>query len=76
MTPKNRFARIGFHMSPNMHSELRKECFRLGVSQQAFIRALVRDYFIRNHGIDLDLQRKERVVKPSQDEPSNDTFAI
>jgi hypothetical protein len=68
MTPKNRFVKTTIHMGHHMHNEVRKECFRLGVSQQSFIRALVRDYFIRNHGIDLDLQRKEVVIKPTHND--------
>lgn len=57
-----------------MNQEVRKECFKLGISKQAFMRALVRDYFIRNHGIDLDLQRRERVAPapPPPTTPSND----
>ena len=48
----------------HVHNEVRKECFKLGISQQTFIRALIKDYFIRNHGVDLDLKRKERIGPP------------
>lgn len=39
--------------------ELRKECFTLRISQQEFIRSLVRDYFLRRRGIDVYLGTKE-----------------
>lgn len=73
MESKNRYQDFKVSLSMTMSNEMRRECFKLGISRQTFIRALIRDYFIRNHGIDIDLQRKERVVAaPPPTTPSND----
>jgi len=48
--------------------EIRKECFQLQISKQDFMRALVRDYFLRNKGIDIYLQKKEKLFNPNENE--------
>jgi hypothetical protein len=48
-------------MPQNAMIEVRKECFALGISKQEFFRALARDYFLRNHGKDIMLQKTERL---------------
>jgi len=49
-----------------MNEEVRKECFRLGISKQEFIRSLIKDYFLRVHGRDIIFESKE----------NDDTFGI
>jgi hypothetical protein len=46
--------------------EVRKECFALGISKQEFFRALTRDYFLRNHGKDIMLQKNERIHRDAE----------
>ena len=49
-------------------NEIRKECYILGISKQDFIRALCRDYFLRNHGRDITLQKNEKLRMGGNDE--------
>ena len=67
MRNSNKYNQLSIHINDAMHNEVRKECFRLRISRQQFIRALIRDYFLRNHGMDLDLQREERIFVKKED---------
>lgn len=58
MTPK-KYKQIHLHLPDTAMIEMRKECFSLRISQQEFIRALIRDYFLRRKGMDIYLQVKE-----------------
>jgi hypothetical protein len=73
MTPKNRYNAMKLYLSMNMDTEVRRECFKLQISKQAFIRALVKDYFLRTHGIDLELKSKERIA-PIASKPEGNSF--
>lgn len=57
--PRNRYKYFNLSMPENAMIEVRKECFALGISKQEFFRALARDYFLRNKGMDIMLQKKE-----------------
>jgi len=59
--PRNRYLYFNVSMPQNAMIEVRKECFALGISKQEFFRALARDYFLRNHGKDIMLQKTERL---------------
>jgi hypothetical protein len=56
MKARNRYYYFNLGMSKLMNEEIRKECFRLGISKQEFIRSLVKDYFLRIHGRDIVLE--------------------
>lgn len=49
---------IGF--SKVMNEEVRRECHRLGISKQEFMRSLVKDFFLRVHGRDIVLEGREK----------------
>jgi hypothetical protein len=61
MKNSNKYQQLHIHISDHMAQAVRVECFNLRISRQNFIRALIRDYFIRNKGIDLDLQKSEPI---------------
>jgi hypothetical protein len=61
MKPRNRYKQIHIALPDSAMLEMRKECFALRISQQEFIRSLLRDYFIRRKGIDIYLQTKENL---------------
>jgi len=58
---KTKYHYFNIGLTQNFLSEIRKECYALGISKQDFIRALCRDYFLRNHGKDITLQKKEKL---------------
>jgi hypothetical protein len=64
--PRNRYLYFNLSMSANAMLEVRKECFALQISKQEFFRALTRDYFLRNKGIDIMLQKNERIHKDAE----------
>ena len=66
--PRTKYHYFGIGMTRNMMEEIRKECFQLQISKQDFMRALVRDYFLRNKGIDIFLQIKEKLYNPNENE--------
>jgi len=43
-----------------MNEEVRRECHRLGISKQEFVRSLVKDFFLRVHGRDIVLEGREK----------------
>lgn len=55
---KNRVKYYYFNLGVNkvMNDEMRKECMRLGVTKQTFMRSLISDYFLRIHGRDIILE--------------------
>lgn len=55
---KNRVKYYYFNLGVNkvMNDEMRKECIRLGVTKQTFMRSLISDYFLRIHGRDIILE--------------------
>lgn len=55
---KNRVKYYYFNLGVNkvMNDEMRKECIRLGVTKQTFMRSLISDYFLRIHGKDIILE--------------------
>jgi hypothetical protein len=61
MKPRYRYKQIHIALPDSAMLEMRKECFALRISQQEFIRSLLRDYFIRRKGIDIYLQTKENL---------------
>lgn len=61
MKNSNKYSQMNMAVPDRMMQELRQECFRLRISRQAFIRALIHDYFIRNHGKDLALNQVEPI---------------
>ena len=61
---KTKYHYFNIGLTQNFMQEIRKECYALGISKQDFVRALFRDYFLRNKGIDLTLQTREKL--PSQ----------
>jgi hypothetical protein len=61
MKPRNRYKQIHIALPDAAMLEMRKECFALRISQQEFMRSLLRDYFIRRKGIDIYLQTKENL---------------
>lgn len=58
---KTKYHYFNIGLTQNFMNEIRKECYVLGISKQDFIRALCRDYFLRNHGRDITLQKNERL---------------
>ena len=59
--PRNKYHYFNISMPQQVMIDVRKECFSLGISKQEFFRALVRDYFLRNYGRDIMLQKNERI---------------
>lgn len=66
MTPRNKYKQIHVSLPESAMTELRKECFSLRISQQEFLRSLLRDYFLRRKGIDIYLQTKETLPNGNQ----------
>lgn len=64
--PKRKYLYFNVSMPPSAMLDVRKECFALGISKQEFFRALTRDYFLRNHGRDIMLQKNERIHKNAE----------
>lgn len=58
MKPK-RYKQIHLSIPDTAMLEMRKECFTLRISQQEFMRSLIRDYFLRRRGMDIYLGTKE-----------------
>lgn len=56
MKTRNRYYYFNIGLTKLMNEEIRKECFRLGISKQEFIRSLIKDYFLRIHGRDIVLE--------------------
>ena len=63
MKPKNKYKQIHIALPEQVMTELRKECFALRISQQEFMRSLLRDYFLRRKGMDIYLQTKETLTE-------------
>jgi hypothetical protein len=57
---------IGF--SKSMNEEVRRECHRLGISKQEFVRSLVKDFFLRVHGRDIVLEGREKSTQFAEDQ--------
>ena len=64
---KTKYHYFNIGLTQNFMMEIRKECYQLGISKQDFIRALIKDYFLRNKGIDLTLQTREKLIKQSDE---------
>jgi hypothetical protein len=64
--PRTRYNYFNLSMPLSAMQEVRKECFALGISKQEFFRALTRDYFLRNHGKDIMLQKNERIHRDAE----------
>ena len=58
---KTKYYYFNIGLTQNFMTEIRKECYALGISKQDFIRALIKDYFLRNKGVDLTLQKREKL---------------
>ena len=58
---KTKYHYFNIGLTQNFMMEIRKECYALGISKQDFIRALIKDYFLRNKGMDLTLQKREKL---------------
>ena len=58
---KTKYHYFNIGLTQNFMTEIRKECYALGISKQDFIRALIKDYFLRNKGVDLTLQKREKL---------------
>lgn len=56
MKARNKYFYFNIGLSKTINEEVRKECFRLGISKQTFIRSLIIDYFLRIHGRDVVLE--------------------
>lgn len=54
-----RYKQIHLSIPETAMNEMRKECFNLRISQQEFMRSLIRDYFLRRKGMDIYLQTRE-----------------
>jgi hypothetical protein len=65
---KTKYHYFNIGLTQNFMNEIRKECYILGISKQDFIRALCRDYFLRNHGRDITLQKNEKLRMGGNDE--------
>jgi len=65
---KTKYHYFNIGLTQNFMNEIRKECYILGISKQDFIRALCRDYFLRNHGRDITLQKNEKLRTTGNDE--------
>lgn len=63
MKPRNKYKQIHIALPEQVMTELRKECFTLRISQQEFMRSLLRDYFLRRKGMDIYLQTKETLTQ-------------
>jgi len=66
MKARSKYFYFNIGLKKFMNEEIRKECFRLGISKQEFIRSLIKDYFLRVHGRDIIFESKE----------NDDTFGI
>jgi hypothetical protein len=62
MKPRNKYKQIHIALPEQVMTELRKECFALRISQQEFMRSILRDYFPRRKGMDVYLQTKESLT--------------
>jgi hypothetical protein len=62
MKPRNKYKQIHIALPEQVMTELRKECFSLRISQQEFMRSILRDYFLRRKGMDVYLQTKESLT--------------
>lgn len=71
---KSKYYYFNVGLNQKMMMEIRKECLRLGISKQEFMRSLVKEYFIRYHGRDLTFEQSQAkspaVFQPQQQ--SND----
>ena len=81
MTPnlkfmRGRYTQVKIYIPMLWGVEVTKECNRLGISKPRFIKALIRDYFLRVQGKDLELQREERLFTPPSQAISNDDFSF
>lgn len=56
MKARNKYYYFNIGLTKVMNEEIRKECFRLGISKQTFVRSLISDYFLRIHGRDIILE--------------------
>jgi len=56
MKQRVKYYHTNIGLSKLMHQELEKECYRLGISKQTFMRSLIADYFLRIHGRDIILE--------------------
>ena len=56
MKARNKYYYFNLGVNKTMNDEMRKECHRLGVTQQTFMRSLISDYFLRIHGRDIILE--------------------
>lgn len=59
MKTRNKYYYFNIGLSKLMNEEIRKECLRLGISKQEFIRSLVKDYFLRFYGKDIVFNAKK-----------------
>jgi hypothetical protein len=58
MKNRTKYYYFNIGLSKMMNDEIRKECFRLSISKQEFIRSLIKDYFLRIHGRDIVFEQK------------------
>jgi hypothetical protein len=63
MKARNKYFYFNIGLSKTMNEEVRKECFRLGISKQTLIRSLISDYFLRIHGRDIILESHQMKFK-------------
>ena len=72
MKARNRYFYFNIGLSKVMNEEIRKECFRLGISKQTFIRSLISDYFLRIHGRDIILESHKMKYNDDRHNAEND----
>lgn len=72
MKARNKYFYFNIGLSKLMNEEVKKECFRLGISKQTFIRSLITDYFLRIHGRDIILESNKLKYSDDRDYPKTD----
>ena len=72
MKPRNKYYYFNIGLTKMMNEEIRKECFRLGISKQSFVRSLISDYFLRIHGRDIILESHKMKYNDDRHNAEND----
>jgi len=56
MKARTKYHYFNIGLVKTMNEAVRRECFRLGISKQEFIRSLIKNYFLSVHGRDIVLE--------------------
>ena len=72
MKARNKYYYFNIGLTKMMNEEIRKECFRLGISKQSFVRSLISDYFLRIHGRDIILESHKMKYNEDKYNAEND----